>query len=187
MATRTLLVALSILTLGVAGCGSTNEDGAGGAGGSGGSGGMSGASGSGGTSGSSGAAGSSGASCIVQAGKWNVQYSGGGGAPPEADVLNIDAKGAVTFERISPPDGCIPGGGPGKVTMNEGTLNAKCALTATWAASYCYSGESQSLKRELSLLFVGNASADGMMTLTQGSAGGGSYTTSYTAKATSAP
>lgn len=123
----------------------------------------------------------------MPSGKWNVEYTAGAvGQPPETDIIVIDASGGVTFERESPADTCIPGGGPGKVTKNEGTVDASCALSATWAASYCFSGETQSLMRELSLQFVSSASADGSMTLTRGNVGPKTVTT-HTAKATPAP
>lgn len=123
----------------------------------------------------------------MPSGKWNVEYTAGAvGQPPEADTIVIDTSGGVTFERESPADTCMPGGGPGKVTKNEGSVDASCALSATWAASYCFSGETQSLMRELSLQFVSSVSADGSMTLTRGNVGPKTVTT-HTAKATPAP
>ncbi|TKC98844.1 hypothetical protein [Polyangium fumosum] len=137
-------------------------------GGDGGDTGNGGAGASGGTGGTGGAGG--GGTCSA-AGKWEITYEKDmAGCVPAGDLLTItpnasDVSISVTFEGddTMPMHTCNPmPPEPASYTATGSVSADGCTLTAESDTSYCFSGEDQCEKRELTLQFAGD---DAMGTL----------------------
>jgi hypothetical protein len=102
-------------------------------------------------------------------GTWELTYQRGPqSCAPLTDVLTV-AEGAggkvlITFEGDSTPlDECVDPPVPGTYSATGAVSADGCTLEAHTSSSYCYSGEDQCEKRDLSLVLRGD-SASGNLT-----------------------
>ena len=113
-------------------------------------------------------------------GVWSMTYAGpdgGGSCAPSSDTVEVRPVGdggyQVTFVGREPGvDGCGPTPMPGVLSSSITVSANGCRVEARWNTSWCWSGESQSEHRTLTLDLDANGIATGALTHSRAWCGG---------------